>query len=276
MNDLKIFYPQNTILKDLIASIYFIEKGEGIKTYIVYPHTNCNLSIFFRADIILEKEKVIITKNKTNNYTAIIAKRTKIPLEIIYENEPDYEIAINFKPLGICCFSNFTFDSSSNFYRVPSFNEDAPSLFSKVFSSAGHEERIKYIEQFLLQKYAPIHRITDLITARNKLANFKSKVSVSDIAKSVNISQKQLGIYFNKYVGCSPAHFRRIERFRKSLNEYTNLISKKNLTQLSYEAGYTDQAYLIKEFNHFTEQNPKTFFKTVSLLANRKILWKIK
>jgi AraC-like DNA-binding protein len=50
----------------------------------------------------------------------------------------------------------------------------------------------------------------------------------------------------------------------------------KNLTEITYEEGYYDQSYLIKEFRRITNHNPKDFFKSVSKVDGDKIIWEIK
>jgi YesN/AraC family two-component response regulator len=50
----------------------------------------------------------------------------------------------------------------------------------------------------------------------------------------------------------------------------------KNLTDITYEVGYYDQSYLIKEFRKITNHNPKDFFKSTSKVDGDKIIWEIK
>jgi AraC-like DNA-binding protein len=272
----EILIPETSILKDLVESIYFIEKEKAIKNYIVYPHTNCNLSLLMGVDLNINDYKVVINKTTARNYSSIIAKRTNCFLEVEYTDDCVYEVAINFKPIGICCFSNFIFSSEKNFYTITSFNNDVPNLFSKLTLCESKTEKLKLVEQFLMAKFNPIPNLVALLKAVKLLRDFENKFSIIDIAKSVNLNQKQLNRYFNKYIGCSPAHFRRIERFRRSINDYVNPEVKNNLTKLAYKFEYTDQAHLINEFKKLTNDTPKIFFKNLSVLGNGKILWKVK
>ncbi len=271
----EILTPENSMLKDLVESIYFIEKEKIIKNYIVYPHTNCNLSLFLGADIKADDYKVVINKNTTKNYLSIIAKRTNSFLEVEYADDYVYQVAINFKPIGICCFSDFIFNSINNFYTITSFDKEAKNLFSKLTLCENKAEKLEFVEKFLMEKFKPIPNLSQLLKAVKLLKDFESKLSIIDIAKNVNLNQKQLNRDFNKYIGCSPAHFRRIERFRRSINYYTNTKMKNNLTKLAHKFEYTDQAHLINEFKKLTSHTPKIFFKNLSILANGKILWKV-
>jgi AraC-like DNA-binding protein len=271
----KISTPTSSILKDLIASIYIVEKGTAIKNYFVYPHTNCNLSLFFGANINIEGYKVIIDKAVSNIYSSIIAKRTKCFLEIEYVNNNFYEIAINFKPLGISCFSDFSFDSKNNFYNLSLFNIEDQQKILDLLERKEDNKIFKIIENLLLQKYKPIPKLNYLVNAVKLLQDFENKISITDLSKIIHLNQKQLNRYFNKYVGCSPAHFRRIERFRRSIQEYLNPELENTLTKLAYKFEYSDQAHLINEFKKLTSYSPKKFFKNLSVFANGKILWKV-
>ena len=46
--------------------------------------------------------------------------------------------------------------------------------------------------------------------------------------------------------------------------------------RVTYEEGYYDQSYLIKEFRKITNYNPKDFFKSTSKVDGDKIIWEIK
>jgi YesN/AraC family two-component response regulator len=77
-------------------------------------------------------------------------------------------------------------------------------------------------------------------------------------------------------MGCSPVEYRRICRFRSSLTNKLNSSQVKNLTEITYEEGYYDQSYFIKEFRKITNHNPKDFFKSTSKVDGDKIIWEIK
>jgi len=61
-----------------------------------------------------------------------------------------------------------------------------------------------------------------------------------------------------------------------SLANKLNNAQLKNLTEITYEEGYYDQSYLIKEFRKITNHNPKDFFKSASKVDGDKIIWEIK
>jgi len=78
-----------------------------------------------------------------------------------------------------------------------------------------------------------------------------------------------------KNITCTPSEYKRIARFRHSLKN--RLLSKeiKSLTNLSYESGFYDQSYFIREYKKLTLLNPKEFFQTIAVLDENKMIWKI-
>jgi len=61
-------------------------------------------------------------------------------------------------------------------------------------------------------------------------------------------------------IGTTPKIFSRTTRFLHlchHLKEYEN----KNMTQLTYDLGYYDQAHFIKDFRTFTGFTPKEFYE---------------
>ena len=70
--------------------------------------------------------------------------------------------------------------------------------------------------------------------------------------------------------------YRRICRFRSAISNKLNSNQWKNLTELTYDEGFYDQSYLIKEFRKITNHNPNDFFKSTSKVDGDKIIWEIK
>jgi AraC-like DNA-binding protein len=108
------------------------------------------------------------------------------------------------------------------------------------------------------------------------LENSNEQISIADFANKVGLNLKTFQRHFQKHMGCSPVEYRRICRFRNSLTNKLNNTLLKNLTEISYEEGYYDQSYLIKEFRKITNHNPKDFFKSASKVDGDKIIWEIK
>lgn len=108
------------------------------------------------------------------------------------------------------------------------------------------------------------------------LENRTEQIPISEIANKVGLNLKTFQRHFQKHMGCSPVEYRRIYRFRSSLSNKSNSTQLKNLTDITYEEGYYDQSYLIKEFRKITNHNPKDFFKAATKVDGDSIVWEIK
>ena len=142
-----------------------------------------------------------------------------------------------------------------------------------LFSS---DDEICKIESFLLSQLCENHTLFNIEISLTLLENRNEQLSISDIAKKVGLKLKTFQRHFQKHMGCSPVEYRRIYRFRSSLANKLNNTQLKNLTEITYEEGYYDQSYLIKEFRKITNHNPKDFFKSASKVDGDKIIWEIK
>ncbi|WP_294578145.1 helix-turn-helix transcriptional regulator [uncultured Thomasclavelia sp.] len=72
--------------------------------------------------------------------------------------------------------------------------------------------------------------------------NFKSKITVADIAKSANISKRECFRKFNAYVNISPINY--LETIR---------------LDHAFECGFSSTSYFCKRFKKLTNITPKEY-----------------
>ena len=191
----------------------------------------------------------------------------------IYTTKDFPEISIIFKPLGINRFikdnyqsiaPNFTQEFTNSVWRH--FGED---LFTG-------EDDLSKLESFLLSQFSENQDLIAIEESLKLLEKGNEQTTIDTIAAKVGLNLKTFQRHFNKHMGCSPIEYRRICRFRNSLNSKHNSFELKNLTDITYEEGYYDQSYFIKEFRKLTNHNPKDFFKATSKVDGDKIVWELK
>jgi AraC-like DNA-binding protein len=88
--------------------------------------------------------------------------------------------------------------------------------------------------------------------------------------------QKKLERLCRKHLGCSAATFRRIARFRHSINLQLPESKTLNLTDTSYRSNFSDQSHLGKEFRRLSAMSPKEFFGSTWKLPEYGIVWKLR
>ncbi len=265
--------PSSPILKKYIECFYIFEgKSNTSFSYVAFPHFNTGLSFFKGASVHRQNWSIQISeKTDAGVHIEILGKYTT-PVLVEYKGLLK-EISIVFKPLGLNRFFKDNYLS-----LAPKFSQelknDAWGQFGKsLFSS---DDDISIIESFLISQFWDNQVVSNIENSLTLLENSNEQISISDIAIKVGLNLKTFQRHFHKHMGCSPVDYRRICRFRSSLTNKLNNTQLKNLTEITYEEGYYDQSYLIREFRKITNHNPKDFFKSASKVDGDKIIWEIK
>ena len=270
---IKTIAPTSPILCKHIECFYIYEgKSNSNFSYIAFPHFNTGLSFFKGASVHRQNWSLQISENQDVGVQIEILGKYTTPVLLEYNGQLR-EISIVFKPLGL----NRFFLENYNLI-APDFSQELKNELWRQFGESlfsGNDD-ISKIESFLLSQFWDNQELSSIENALTLLENSNEQISISDIAIKVGLNLKTFQRHFQKHMGCSPVEYRRICRFRSSLTNKLNNTQFKNLTDITYEEGYCDQSYLIKEFRKITNHNPKGFFKSTSKVDGDKIIWEIK
>jgi AraC-like DNA-binding protein len=185
------------------------------------------------------------------------------PYEVHFDGRVQ-TFGIRFKPEGIY-----------NLFGVPAseFSEnylDLTCVFSKsfrYFAEKIQEQRdvdtmCQLTDIYLLGNlrqssinYYYLNRAAEMIRQTNGL------LKMEDLTTQVFISKRQLEREFKEKIGISPKHYTRIVRLNK-VNDLLLNDGKPDLSAITYESGFADQAHFIREFRHFSGLPPSKFLKT--------------
>ena len=130
-------------------------------------------------------------------------------------------------------------------------------LEEKLQESKSDKQKISIIENFLISKLNPGPADLLVLSAISIIYKSKGNIRINDLIKQLHISQAPLEKRFRRVVGTSPKKFSSLVRFKNTIAHYN---PDNSLTDLSYEAGFYDQAHFIKEFRNFTGDSPEAFF----------------
>jgi AraC-like DNA-binding protein len=131
-------------------------------------------------------------------------------------------------------------------------------LEEQLAAAADHPERIALVNGFLsglLQDRTPDKLV---LAALEQIKTAQGFSRVTDLHKSLYISQDAFEKRFRKIVGATPKQFASIVRMRTLLRKGSQFQS---FTQMAFDAGYFDQAHFNKGFKMFTGLTPGEFFK---------------
>jgi AraC-like DNA-binding protein len=89
----------------------------------------------------------------------------------------------------------------------------------------------------------------------------EGRSSIAAIARRAGMSQSTLERHFRAAVGASPKKLSRLARLQHvcRLRE-----TGKTLTEIAFEAGYSDQPHMVHDFRLFTGMSPEEFFRSPS------------
>lgn len=169
-------------------------------------------------------------------------------------------LSVSFKPLGA---RHFIQDS------LKSFKNDLVELdqLSKHLSVSDNltspHSLLQDLESSLVKEFNPIDgNVIDYAVEKMTLAN--GFLSISVLAKQLNISLSHLRKRFNEQIGMSPKEYSKILRVNYVISLLSD-VKHGDLTKIAHDLGYHDQSHFIRDFqsitgvspNHFTSQRQK-------------------
>lgn len=145
--------------------------------------------------------------------------------------------------------------------RLESFRE---SLFDKKNPLSIIHDLNFFFTQFLSEEMGFEHHF--ITAVQQYILQHKGSVSSKDLEHFTGYSERHLERKFENHMGMSPKKYSNIIR----LHYFLSLMNKgmdENMTMLSYQAGYSDQSHLIREFRNNVGLTPKQYSKTENKLA---------
>jgi|GEM_PF-3193499 len=270
---MELLLPRDPIISKYVSSIYIFEKGGEPVKYTSYPSPNVATALMRNAEITDTKYGSSIKASTEQNYIVIACPRLYYPITMEYTEMVD-EIAINFTPVGFLTYTQCPHQERMKHMKFQTWDGDMKELFDNVFSTKEKATRLNMIETFLQKHYVQLEDEPAIDKVVEMLSDMHNNDNVERIAEKASLHYKDMYRKFKKLVGCTPAHYRKIVRFRQSVYAKLNSTDLVRLTDLCYAYDYTDQSYFIKQFHELTGENPKAFFKGISPIVKNQIFWK--
>jgi AraC-like DNA-binding protein len=273
------FKPQNPVLKNYVEFYYFLksENPEFNAKYFAFPNVTTPLSIHKNVRTEIKAYSTSVFAGQVSNYAALVQGMRKQPLSVNLKGKID-KVTIIFKPLGLNHFIEKSFAEitprDSQLFEEWNNNIDYAEFLGNFYAADGRVERVGLLENFLLSVYKLRENQTVLEKAIEVLTDFNDEKTIDEISRQLNLNVRTFNRMFRNEVGISPAGFRKIARFRHSLESKIFNKQFQRLTDLAYQSNYYDQAYFIKIYRKMTGANPTNFFTSIEKLADDKIIFK--
>jgi len=250
---------------------------------------SCYWTLEVPADIDAQRQRIIpdgciemafILGGDIKRYTSedefIIQPRAMVlgqTIEPFYIQPTGYvnTFAIRFYPYGFANFVTIPIKSLVNKetpLEVLFGEKTAKELERKIIEAADSKERIKIIEDFLLDKLneeVTINKIVKMTV--DALLSTNGSASIEGILKGDLSKRRQLERNFIKQIGVSPKQLGKVIRLQTALKMLLDN-NAENLTNIAYESEYYDQAHFIKDFKEFTGTNPKKFLDDENMVLS--------
>jgi AraC-like DNA-binding protein len=274
--EIKLFKPKSHLLHKYIQCFYILTRKaeENPISYFTFPTNFTIHSIDSKAATILNKNSITATAHPPENgLDSFLAPHAYQPLLNRYESGEANEITIYFKPLGINAFLedplSFYYDNRQMQF-IP-FADYRPKMI-EILSIKENESKIQELEEYWLSKLKGFEH-PFLHGVVNELMEGDNAPSIGGLAEKYEVSRVTLNRHFALHLCKTPSEFRKVVRFRKSLESYGFGSDAKNLTSITHQSAYFDQSHMIKDFNAFTNHSPKKFFSKLSSIKNGQINW---
>lgn len=145
------------------------------------------------------------------------------------------------------------------------YKKEMNLLFDRLFAADNvfdeyvcYYEIIRILSQLSKKKAHKIPRYLDDVLTHIK-NNYKSKISVQDIAKRVNISEPHLFSVFKKEMGVSPITY--LNNYRLSVAADALLKTDKTIAEIADMVGICDSVYFNKLFRKAYQMPPSQYRK---------------
>lgn len=271
----KFLKTQHEKLKDYLEGFYVFQHNECDKTlaYLIFPSNHVTISIYKNVDYNINGNKIVIGQIDNSHLTSLTTFAFSKPIYCQYKGRVK-EITFCFTPLGLNHFleNNLKHYSKEGLHSFIPFTDYANEM-KALLDETDENQLQQKIEYYWLSKLKE-KNLSLLQDCIQKILYGEGDTNLADISVQLNTSRQHINRLFNLHLCKTPAAFRKIARFRKTLQNRIQILKSRNsLTSLTYESFFYDQSHLIKDFHSLTGMNPKTFFGGNKAFENGNINW---
>jgi AraC-like DNA-binding protein len=139
------------------------------------------------------------------------------------------------------------------------FGADGPRLVDALGEAAGWPARFALVDQFLTERLARAPALPPWVRwVWRRIDEAGGAVEVGALARELGYSRKHVMTQVREHLGLSPKLLARVHRFDRVLRA---LQAGGRAIEAAYDAGYFDQAHLIRDFRQFAGAPPGDFLR---------------
>jgi len=152
------------------------------------------------------------------------------------------------------------------------FNQEIVELQEKL-SEQNNQTRIELLNHFFKSLIASKSASNQFIInhSLNFIINNKGQFSIKQLVEYTGYTERHLERKFKECIGLNPKKFGNVVRLHHFLKLLKNKPNDSNITTICYDAGFSDQSHLIKEFKKHTGITPTEYVYNTGKLTNNLI-----
>lgn len=135
----------------------------------------------------------------------------------------------------------------------------AEELRERLMEVRSIGRRLDLFEDALAQRLPPVRGLHPAVA--HALERFRTGAPVGDVVGETGYSHRHFIHLFRSSVGLAPKVFCRVRRFQRAL---VRLSAGDLITEVAFEAGYSDQAHLTREFHELAGLTPGEYRRSDS------------
>lgn len=138
------------------------------------------------------------------------------------------------------------------------FGKGWNDLEARIYSAADDNERVRVLND-ALPRFSKLSDKHETVMTRmfDSVLNAGGHISAADIASDVDVSLRHLNRICNELTGFNVKTIARIIRFQNFIHSYRSS-SEACFSEAAYDAGFSDQAHMIREFRSFSGKTPSS------------------
>ncbi|MDR2222869.1 MAG: hypothetical protein LBE34_09010 [Flavobacteriaceae bacterium] len=217
--DVKLYKPKSKVLAEYIVGFCFVNKGDEVKEYIIYPNNFTSVSITSRAAVYLRDGVLGISSIEEGPVTVAYISQYNQPIQLKYSSSPVDQLVVFFKPYGV---NHFILNIDD--YLPEAFStqfcpfEDLGPTLECILTIPHRHVQLEVLELYLLS----IFYKREEPAFYRMLEQVNQGMSKKEIAENNKISTEFIDIYFKGMIGKTIDEYNDIRDHRQLL--HTDLV----------------------------------------------------
>lgn len=241
----------NEKISDFVQKILVIENFQITSPFVLPLYANGTPTLLFQT------AKGTI-KGRSSNLT--LFGQTVFP-ETLELSDSFTLIAYFFKPFSIpALFGLHAHELTDNPIDLNLLNPSmALDLQDQLLNSLTAEKMLALIDSYIFSLIKKVKMETQAIEfAAAKISENTSRKTLKNVQNELYITERTLERMFERNIGIAPNQYRRISQFSTAFGQLQRN-EFKNLADIAFDNGYSDQSHFIRSFKEFANITPKEY-----------------